>query len=41
LKLTSERDEFSDRKYTIEEEEELDRIAREVLNVIMIEEKKQ
>ena len=41
LKLTSERDEFSDRKYTIEEEEELDRIAREVLNSIMIEEKNQ
>jgi predicted ATPase len=40
LKLTSEREEFSNRKYTQEETEELDRIAKEVLNEIMKEDKK-
>lgn len=35
LRLTSEREEFSERKYSKEEEIELDRIAREVLEEIL------
>ncbi len=38
LQLTSEREEFSDRQYTTEEEQELDKIANEVLDEIMKEE---
>ncbi|WP_297337356.1 ATP-binding protein [Algoriphagus sp.] len=40
LRLTSEKEAFTKRKYTKEEAEELDRIAREVLNEILKEEKK-
>ncbi|UPT67176.1 MAG: ATP-binding protein [Sphingobacteriales bacterium JAD_PAG50586_3] len=40
LKLTSERNEFTNRKYSKEEEEELDNIAREVLENILKEEQK-
>ncbi|WDZ99445.1 AAA family ATPase [Mucilaginibacter sp. SJ] len=40
LQLTSESDAFVNRKYTKEEEEELDKIAREVLDEISKEEKK-
>jgi ABC-type multidrug transport system ATPase subunit len=40
LQLTSEREEFSNRKYSQQEEIELDRIAREVMDKIVEEEKK-
>lgn len=40
LQLTSENEAFSNRKYTKEEEVELDRIAKEVLEEILKEEKK-
>jgi hypothetical protein len=40
LQLTSENDAFVNRKYTKEEEVELDKIAREVLDEIIKEEKK-
>lgn len=39
LQLTSEREEFVNRKYSKEEEQELDKIANEVLEQIMREEK--
>ncbi|MBN8687718.1 MAG: AAA family ATPase [Chitinophagales bacterium] len=40
LQLTSERQEFTNRKYSKQEEQELDKIAREVIEKIIEEEKK-
>lgn len=39
LKLTSEREEFANRKYSAEEERDLDRIAQEILDEILSKEK--